>query len=222
LVARLIRRKRTGEAAIGAGGGDQFDDDLMGEQGLASPVAGYEEKSRCSILFHLYRRWGTDLVEGAAMLSQSDTFLKERVFDPVAQRVKERRDSLLNLARFPRLGIEGWLKVEATRALLDRVKNILNNGPDLQLDDDLFVELKGATDCNPFWILGGLKYGPEPRYQRLACLFLGSGTKISDSVEKLKRNSNMVGYEIFSVGADEWIIGLIVPPADPPADDMLR
>jgi len=90
------------------------------------------------------------------MLSQSDAFLKERIFGPVAERVKDRRDSLLNIARFPRLGIEGWLKVEATRALLDRVKKILNNGPDIQLDDDLFIELKGATDCNPSWILGGL------------------------------------------------------------------
>ena len=41
-VARLIKTTANGEAAIGAGGGDQFDDDLVGEQGLASPVAGYE------------------------------------------------------------------------------------------------------------------------------------------------------------------------------------
>ena len=56
------------------------------------------------------------------MLSESDALLKEMIFDPVAERVKDRRDALLNLARFPRLGIEGWLKVEATRALLDRVE----------------------------------------------------------------------------------------------------
>ena len=66
------------------------------------------------------------------MLSESDALLKEMIFDPVAERVKDRRDALLNLARFPRLGIEGWLKVEATRALLDRVEKIWNNGPDLQ------------------------------------------------------------------------------------------
>ena len=65
------------------------------------------------------------------MLSESDALLKEMIFDPVAERVKDRRDALLNLARFPRLGIEGWLKVEATRALLDRVEKIWNNGPDL-------------------------------------------------------------------------------------------
>jgi hypothetical protein len=43
-VARLIKTTANGEAAIGAGGGDQFDDDLVGEQGLASPVAGYERE----------------------------------------------------------------------------------------------------------------------------------------------------------------------------------
>jgi len=43
-VARLIKTTSNGEAAIGAGGGDQFDDDLVGEQGLASPVAGYERE----------------------------------------------------------------------------------------------------------------------------------------------------------------------------------
>ena len=153
------------------------------------------------------------------MLSQSDAFLKEMIFDPVAERVKDRRDSLLSIARFPRLGIEGWLKVEATRALLDRVQKILNNGPDFQLDDDLFVELKGATDCNSTYILGGLKYGTLPPYQRLACLFLGSGKNISASVDRLKRNSNVVAHEIFSVGTDQWIIGLIVPPIPRPRPD---
>ena len=41
-VARLIKTTAYGEAGIGAGGGDEFDDDLVGEQGLASPVAGDE------------------------------------------------------------------------------------------------------------------------------------------------------------------------------------
>ena len=154
--------------------------------------------------------------------NSDDLFLKENVFDPVAERVKDRRDSLLNIARFPRLGIEGWLKVEATRALLDRVAKILNNGPDFQFADDLFVELKGATDCNPSWILGGLKYRTEARYPRLACMFLGSGAAISGCLEQLKRNSNVVAFERFSVGKDEWIIGLIVPAPPRPHDAVLQ
>ena len=35
-VARLIKTTANGEAGIGAGGGDQFDDDLVGEQGLVA------------------------------------------------------------------------------------------------------------------------------------------------------------------------------------------
>ena len=42
LVARLIQTTAYGEAGIGARGGDELDDDLVGEQGLPSPVAGYE------------------------------------------------------------------------------------------------------------------------------------------------------------------------------------
>ena len=134
---------------------------------------------------------------------------------------RERRDALLKLARFSRLGIEGWLKVEAIRALLDRVEKVWNKGPDLQFADDLFVELKGATDCNSVYILEGLKCGTLSPYQRLACLFLGSGQNILDCVDRLKRNSNVVAYEIFSVGTDQWIIGLIVPTPPPEADKPL-
>ena len=41
-VARLIKTTAYGEAGIGARCGDKLDDDLVGEQGLASPVPGYE------------------------------------------------------------------------------------------------------------------------------------------------------------------------------------
>ena len=41
-VVRLIKTTAYGQAGIGARGGDQLDDDLVGEQGLASPVPGYE------------------------------------------------------------------------------------------------------------------------------------------------------------------------------------
>lgn len=145
------------------------------------------------------------------MLSAGDALLKETIFSPVAERVKDRSSSLSEVARFPRLGVEGWLKVEAIKALSDRVTKVLNKGPDLQFADDLFIELKGATDCNPSYILGGLKYCTESRYERLACLFLGGGTNISTCLEQLKRNSKVVAYEIFSVGRDKWVIGVIVP-----------
>ena len=148
---------------------------------------------------------------------EEDAFLREKVFAPVATRVRGRADSLLHIARFPRTGIEGWLKVEAVWALAEIGLSAKpqNNGPDLQLGDDLFVELKGATDCNRIWILDGLRtYQTDPRYRRLACLFIGSGSNISAAVDYWNANARVVAHERFSVGTDEWIVGLIAPRAD--------
>jgi hypothetical protein len=57
------------------------------------------------------------------------------VFEPVADRVKRKAESLKHLRRFERCGIEGWFKVEAVAALGLRVKKIQNEGPDLLLRD---------------------------------------------------------------------------------------
>jgi len=46
------------------------------------------------------------------MEQQMSINLKTEVFEPVVSRVIERRDSLSNVKRFQRTGIEGWLKVE--------------------------------------------------------------------------------------------------------------
>ena len=43
-IGGLIKTTAYGETGIGAGCGDEFDDDLVGEQGLSSPVSGYEGK----------------------------------------------------------------------------------------------------------------------------------------------------------------------------------
>jgi hypothetical protein len=159
------------------------------------------------------------------MPSEADTlFLREKVFVPVAERVKDRRDSLSGAARFLNSGIEGWLKVEAARALGDRVKKFCNTGPDLQLADDFFIELKGATNCSSYWILGGLKYSTQPQYRCVACLFLGDGgaTRISACVEELHRRSTVVAHETFSAGTGEWIIGLIASRAGTEPDAAMR
>jgi hypothetical protein len=139
----------------------------------------------------------------------SDAFWKETVFRPVAERIGERgRDSLLNVARFPSSGIEGWLKVEATRALGDLVTAFQNNGPDLKLTEGRFIELKGATDCNPRWILSGLKYS-DTQYPLLACLFLGSDKAIPVRIRQLEAGARMIDHATFSAG-HEWVVGLIV------------
>jgi hypothetical protein len=133
--------------------------------------------------------------------------LKEQLFDPVAKRLMSRDDSLMEVSRFPRTGIEGWLKVEAVAALGDYVEKLQNEGPDRLLRDGFRVELKAATDCNPTWILEGLKkYPTEP----LGCLFMGSGMNISSCMERLQGCSRIVAHEIFRVGMHRWIIGLIV------------
>jgi hypothetical protein len=134
----------------------------------------------------------------------SDDALLKSVFHLVAERVQDRGgDSLLNVARFLKSGIEGWLKVETARALGDRITKFQNNGPDLKLANGLFIELKGATDCNASWILSGLKY-PSDQYPQLACLFLGSGKNISTSVDRLSREATIIDYARFPVGAEEW------------------
>ena len=63
-----------------------------------------------------------------AML-EADAFLKEKVFGPVAQRVMDRADSLLHLARFPNSGIEGWLKGRSRPGARRSCTKILQQGP---------------------------------------------------------------------------------------------
>ena len=135
----------------------------------------------------------------------------KNIFRLVAERVKDRSDSLLHTSKkFPRSGIEGWLKVEAARALGESVKKLKNRGPDIELVKHQFIELKGATDCNPSWIIQGIeKYQSE--YQSLACLFIGSGRGIDNCIRELGKKSKILNYEKFDVGSDKWIIGLICP-----------
>ena len=61
-----------------------------------------------------------------------DSFWREKIFCPVAKRVLDQADSLREIARFPKAGIEGWLKVEAVWALSDLVAKLQNKGPDLK------------------------------------------------------------------------------------------
>jgi hypothetical protein len=134
--------------------------------------------------------------------------LKAEVFEPVANRVKGRAESLKHVRRFKRSGIEAWFKVEAVAALGDCVEKLQNKGPDLRLRE-VSVELKAATDFEPPYILGGLRFGTP-------CLFLGSSDDISVSVERLmklltEKGSRMLAHETFSDGQYDWIVGLIVP-----------
>jgi hypothetical protein len=139
--------------------------------------------------------------------------LKAEVFEPVAERLKDKAESLKPVRKWERSGIEGWLKVEAVATLGDRVVALQNKGPDLLLrvrGCDVCVELKAATDCNTSYILGGLrKYGTP-------VLFLGSSDNIWACVERFNKDkgSRLIAHEIFPEVADEkhkWIVGLVIP-----------
>ncbi|MBX5453910.1 MAG: hypothetical protein K6U10_08225 [Acidobacteriia bacterium] len=148
-----------------------------------------------------------------------DAFLKDKIFRPIADRVKSRgEDSLKDFTRFVKSGIEGWLKVEAVQALGSRVRKLQNKGPDLELETDdpikLFIELKAATDFNIKWITQDLyKYLREQEYKnaRLFCLFLGADKDISTKLKRLSGQAAVIAYRRFMAGNDEWIIGLIGP-----------
>lgn len=128
------------------------------------------------------------------------------IFLPIVRRISTRVDSLKEIKRFSRSGIEGWLKVEVVAALKDKVITVNNYGPDLVIDRDLEIELKAATDFNLAYIReGALKYGCH-------CLFLCDGTD-PKKIMKIKElvDINLICYETFSDGQTQWVIGIIEP-----------
>ncbi len=134
--------------------------------------------------------------------------LKNEIFPAILKRIKERKDSLMNMGKFDARGLEGWLKVEIVAALADSkhpVKDIRNKGIDLLLHGGIEIELKGQTNFVPSEIRAGLKYG-------VPCLFLVSGRN-KNTIKKLKsyRDTEILCYEIFSDGLNDWILGLIKP-----------
>jgi len=142
--------------------------------------------------------------------------LRNEVFAPVLARMKKRAESLGNVKRFPRAGIEGWFKVEVVAALGMKVKALKNKGPDLVIEDGtqsgMELELKAATNFDRAWFLGPIrKYGTP-------CLFLGDGTDRTGFKAAAKDNFEVVGAEVFldkskdkSKSGGKWIMGLVKP-----------
>jgi hypothetical protein len=139
------------------------------------------------------------------MEQQMNINLKTDVFEPVVTRIIERRDSLSNVKRFQRAGIEGWLKVEIVAALGNLVKSLQNKGPDLILKDGTKIELKAATDFNKSFFFEPIrKYG-------CACMFLGDGDKPEKLTNHGESDFEIVGFKVFSDGKNKWLLGLIKP-----------
>jgi len=124
--------------------------------------------------------------------------------------MKERKDSLRNMKRFPNAGIEGWLKVEVVAVLGDKVRALQNKGPDLLLEDGtkkgMGLELKASTNFARTYYL-------EPLYKyRVPCLFLsGDGTGRTGFPTTDQDDFEVVDCKVFSDGLGEWIIGLVKP-----------
>ena len=131
--------------------------------------------------------------------------LKNKIFKPVAAWISERASSLSEIHRFPRCGIEAWLKVEAVYALSDMVKSVSNKGPDLTLTDGTKIELKGATDFNAAYIREGCtKYGTP-------CLFLADGSK-PEIVKNIENEEvKLIASQPIGEGSNKWIVGLAAP-----------
>ena len=123
--------------------------------------------------------------------------------------MKMRAASLRNVKRFKRCGIEGWFKVEVVAAVRERMRKICREGPDLLLDDGsdvgTLLKLKAATDFNKGYFLAPLrKYG-------VSCLFLGDGTRYKSFPASDHDDFEVIGYEVFSDGAGQWVVGLVSP-----------
>ena len=130
--------------------------------------------------------------------------LRTDVFVPVLARIRERAESLHNIKRFPRTGIEAWFKVEIVAVLGNKVKALQNKGPDLKFEDGTEVELKAATDFNKAWFI------VEPiRKYGVPCFFLGDGTGQTEDTPPSGDDFEVVGWKLFSNG--EWVIGLVKP-----------
>jgi hypothetical protein len=136
--------------------------------------------------------------------------LKHDVFELVAARIKLRADSLQNIKRFPRTGIEGWFKVEIIAALGKTIRTLNNKGPDLTLDDSttdgMEVEIKAATDFNPSWCF----LEPVRKYS-CPTLFLCDGSDPKKLSYKLGDDMEIVAYKVFSDGKNDWLVGLVKP-----------
>ena len=133
-------------------------------------------------------------------MNSQELYLK--VFEPVAERVIQRKDSLEYMQRFKMTGIEGWLKVETVAALGKLVNKLQNRGPDIVLEDGTPLELKAATDLNNKYLLRGVS-------ECDTCLFLGNG-RDKEKIAQLESDGiKLVAKRFFSIGESEWVVGLL-------------
>jgi len=135
--------------------------------------------------------------------------LKQDVFESVVARLRTLGDSLRRMMRFPNSGIEGWFKVEIVAALGDKVTSVNNVGPDLTLEGGTRIEIKAATtNFGKSWCVTTplRKYG-EP------VLFLAGGANPAKLTRGEDDPFEIVGLEVVSDGANDWLLGMVKPRA---------
>ena len=141
----------------------------------------------------------------------SSEIVTSEIFSLILEQIEGKKSSLVSMdaKKFPTTGIEGWFKVEIVAALANTkhaVKELKNKGPDLLLESGIKIELKGATDFN----INGLRN--ETKKHDTFLLFLQNGSDKS-KIKKLESYDDveLLRYDYFSDGKNEWIIGLIKP-----------
>jgi adenosine/AMP kinase len=134
---------------------------------------------------------------------------QKEIFLIVANRIKQKKESLRQVKNYENAGIEGWFKVETIAALRDYVKEVRDKDPDLVLEvheNKMEIELIAATDFNPFHIKFATTKNKTP------CLFLADGNE-KQKIEELisDKDIDIVSRETFRDNGNKWIIGMIRP-----------
>lgn len=133
------------------------------------------------------------------------------ILSAVSERIQQRIDSIDSVFKFGCTGIESWFKVEfasSVESIGEEVIRFQNKGPDVEFSNELFIELKAATDFNLSYIKNGaLKY-------HVPCIFLGNGEN-PEKVERLKGISQIrvIGIDYLK-GKHTWVVGCIVPTGE--------
>jgi len=134
----------------------------------------------------------------------------KNIFRQIANRVEKRADSLTEIKKLEkskkttRIGIEGWLKVEAAKALtVENIKHLRNKGADLvvEINGNLIeIELKAMSNFD-------VTDGSFKKKQADNYLYLCN----ADDKNKCKNLENIRNWEVvdshtFNDGVGEWIL----------------
>jgi hypothetical protein len=145
------------------------------------------------------------------MISMGEEQLKS-IFQQIASRLESRRDSLSEIKKLENssngskgMGIEGWLQVEAVKALGEKIKKVQNRGPDLIIDDNgkkFDIELKGMSN---FSVTDNSFKAHQADTYLFLCDFDGNQEKKLERLKNIKK-WKLIDYRKFNDGVGDWIL----------------